>query len=242
MHDFPATRHLPLEGTYNVRELGGYPGRDGRTTRWRTLLRADSLHRLSPQAQEQLLQWGLRTVIDLRRADELHKAPNVFATSTRVAYRHLSLLSDGPSGRTLPRTLADIYRIILDERQSYIRTTLQTLATQDIFPAIFHCTAGKDRTGLLSALLLGLAGVSEEVIIEDYALSAQYLTGPYLDEARRRAELFGFSYDFQVQCPPDVMRETLEYVAVRYGGIAGYCRAIGLLDAEMTRLQDLLLM
>ncbi len=241
MQDFTAPRHLPLEGTYNVRDLGGYPTHDGRTTRWRTLLRADSLHRLSPQGQEHLLQWGLRTVIDLRRSDELQKAPNVFAASTQVTYRHQSLLSEGPTSRPLPTTLVDTYRIILEERQQALLTTLQALATQDLLPAIFHCTAGKDRTGLLSALLLGIAGVSDDVIIEDYALSSHYLVGPYLDEARRRAELFGFSYDFQVQCIPDFMRTTLEYLTARYGGIVAYIRSIGLRDTEIARLQASLL-
>jgi len=78
------TRHLGLEGTYNLRDLGGYHTSDGRTTRWRTFFRSDSLRRLPLAAQATLLAYGVRTVIDLRRSDELHVAPNVFAGSSAV--------------------------------------------------------------------------------------------------------------------------------------------------------------
>src|SRR4030095_14489658 len=76
------SRHLGLAGTYNLRDTGGYRTLDGRTTRWLTFLRSDSLHRVPPMAQTTLLNYGVRTVIDLRRSDELHVAPNVFASSS----------------------------------------------------------------------------------------------------------------------------------------------------------------
>src|SRR6185369_10690856 len=79
-----ASRHLPLDGTYNVRDIGGYTTRVGRRTRWRTLLRADSLHRLTAPAQAELLGCGVRTIVDLRHAGEHLAAPNVFAASSAV--------------------------------------------------------------------------------------------------------------------------------------------------------------
>ena len=91
-----ATRHLNLEGTYNLRDTGGYPTLDGRAIRWRTFFRSDSLHRLPPVAQTTLMGYGVRTVIDLRRSDELQVAPNVFASSSDVVYHHVSLLLDTP--------------------------------------------------------------------------------------------------------------------------------------------------
>ncbi|HEY8602093.1 MAG TPA: tyrosine-protein phosphatase, partial [Thermomicrobiales bacterium] len=75
-----ARRHLPLGGTYNVRDIGGYATTDGRTTRWRTLIRSDSLHRLAPEAPHTLLDLGLRTMIDLRRPAETVQYPNLLAT------------------------------------------------------------------------------------------------------------------------------------------------------------------
>lgn len=239
-----STRHLNLEGTYNLRDMGGYPTLDGRTIRWRTFFRSDSLHRLSPVAQTTLMGYGVRTVIDLRRSDELQMAPNVFASSSHLAYYHVSLLLDTPPvRRQVPRPLIDTYRIILDQRQEQLCQALATLAVPGGLPALVHCTAGKDRTGLIVALVLGLAGVPTTTIVEDYALSAQYLVGTYLEEARQRAEKNGVSWEWfqhQVICPPEFMHTTLQYLEERYGGIAAYVRAIGLSDTQCRRLQETL--
>jgi len=239
-----STRHLSLEGTYNLRDTGGYPTPDGRAIRWRTFLRSDSLHRLPPVAQTTLMGYGVRTVLDLRRSDELHIAPNVFASSSDVAYHHVSLLIDTPPvRRQTPQPLVDTYRLILDQRQEQLRQALVTLAAPGGLPAVVHCTAGKDRTGLIVALVLGLAGVPTTTIVEDYALSAQYLVGTYLEEARQRAEKNGVSWEWfqhQVICPPEFMHTTLQYLDERYGGIAAYVRTIGLSDAQCLRLQEAL--
>jgi protein-tyrosine phosphatase len=248
MQDFASSalpRHLGLTGTYNLRDTGGYHTLDGRTTRWRTFLRSDSLHRVPPMAQTTLLNYGVRTVIDLRRSDELHVAPNVFANSSQVVYHHLSLLADTlPDRKVAPRALPDVYRVILELRQEQLRQTLATLAAPGRFPAIVHCTAGKDRTGLIVALLLGLVGVPTTTIIEDYALSAQYLVGTYLEEARQRAAHNGIPWEWfqhQVICPPEFMQTTLQYLDERYGGIAAYVRRIGLSQGQCESLRHALL-
>lgn len=235
-----AHRHLPLAGTYNVRDIGGYRTNDGRETRWRRFFRADSLHRLTVEAQNTLLGHGLLTVIDLRRSDELEAAPNVFAGSNRITYRHLSLLMDIRPTPGTPRPLVETYRTILDERQEQVGEVIRFLAAPDSFPAVIHCTAGKDRTGLIVALILGLAGVPEATIIEDYALTAHYLNGAFLDEIRQRALSRGYSwsqYEPLVQCPPEFMHTTLQHVSKRYGGIEPYVRSIGLQADEIEALR-----
>src|SRR5215475_6999430 len=122
-------RHLGLAGTYNLRDTGGYRTLDGRTTRWRTFLRSDSLHRVPPMAQTTLLSYGVRTIIDLRRSDELHVAPNVFVSSSEVVYHHISLLADSlPERKIAARSLPDVYRMILEQRQEQLRQTLAALA------------------------------------------------------------------------------------------------------------------
>ena len=237
-------RHLDLEGTYNLRDTGGYRTRDGRTTRWRTFLRSDSLHRLPHLAQTTLLNCGVRTVVDLRRSDELHTAPNVFANSTEVVYHHVSLLADTPPERHVaPRPLVDVYRLILDHRQAQLRQALVTLAAPGGLPAVVHCTAGKDRTGLIVALVLGLAGVPAATIVEDYALSAQYLVGTYLEEARQRAVQNDIPWEWfepQVICPPAFMQATLQYLDECYGGIPAYVRGLGLSQEQCERLRHTL--
>ncbi len=241
---FALPRHLGLAGTYNLRDTGGYRTIDGRTTRWRTFLRSDSLHRVPPMAQTTLLNYGVRTVIDLRRSDELHGAPNVFANSSEIVYHHLSLLADSlPERKVAPRSLPDIYRLILEQRQKQLRQTLATLAAPGGLPAVVHCTAGKDRTGLIVALLLGLVGVPAATIIADYALSSQYLVGTYLEEARQRAANNDIPWEWfqhQVICPPEFMHTTLQYLDERHGGIVAYVRRIGLSQEQCECLRHAL--
>ena len=236
------TRHLRLEGTYNLRDLGGYGTLDGRTTRWRTFFRSDSLHRLSPAAQTALLDYGVRTVIDLRRSDELHAAPDVLASAPAVAYHQVSLAVDTPPVRgARPRPLVESYRRLLDERQEPLRQALAILTAPGGLPALVHCTAGKDRTGMLVALVLGVVGVPTTTIVADYALTAQYLVGTFLDEAQQRAARRGIPWEWyqpQMDCQPEFMLSALQSLEERYGGIAAYVRTIGVSDEECDRLRQ----
>jgi protein-tyrosine phosphatase len=132
---------------------------------------------------------------------------------------------------------------MLDARQSQICEILRLLATPGRLPAVVHCTAGKDRTGLIVALVLGLVGVSDETIVEDYALSATCLGEPFLEETRQRAVARGYTWEqYQplVQCPPEFMQTTLQYIQERYGGIAAYARTVGLAPEHVDSLRDML--
>ena len=243
------SRHLELEGAHNVRDIGGYPTLGGRTTRWMTLLRADGLHRLSAGSQAALVDSGLRTVIDLRRTDEVREQPDVFATSGQVTYFHHNMTGDAPRIETEapppPRLgaamIAERYAEILDGRLAQVGETLAILATPGRLPALFHCTAGKDRAGLISALLLGLAGVPAETIAEDYGLSAPYLLGRYLNEqAPPDVAASGYTWeDYQRDhCPPEAMRATLRHLDERYGGVEGYVREAGLTQEQIDGLRS----
>ena len=171
-------RHLELEGAYNIRDLGGYPTVDGQTTRWGTVLRGDNMHRLPSESQAALIDYGVRTVIDLRKDYELEQMPNVFAGSSAVDYHHQDMLGDTgtiesaerPSSDEMWSSIAINYVHFLEERRPQVGETLATLAATGALPGIFHCAAGKDRTGLIAALLLGIAGVPANTIAEDYTL------------------------------------------------------------------------
>ncbi|MCH6573488.1 MAG: tyrosine-protein phosphatase, partial [Proteobacteria bacterium] len=168
-----------------------------------------------------LIDYGIRTVIDLRRTHEVEEAPNVFAGSSQVTYHHQNMIGDEPlagtadsveTGEAAERIPA-IYGSWLDLCQPEIRRTLATLAEPGARPAMYHCAGGKDRTGIISALLLGIAGVPEDIIAEDYALSAQYLLNRYF---ANRPESNPGNYtmeDFQREyCPPDTMLTVLEHL------------------------------
>lgn len=237
-------RHLPLAGAYNIRDIGGYPTTAGTTTRWRTFLRADSLHNLTPAGQQALVDYGVRTIIDLRFEHECSVAPNVFAAADNVRYINLSLF-EGSAPNALGRQLPDlesIYRYILDERQAAIKTILALMA-DDGFPVLIHCTAGKDRTGLITALMLGLAGVDHATIAEDYALTAHYgaalLTQLYDQAAAAGRDMV--TYARFLEAKPEAMHNTLAYLEEKYTSVPAYLAQIGLTATQIAQLQRQLL-
>ena len=241
------TRRLELEGAYNVRDIGGYETVDGHRTRWKTFLRSDGMHRLTAGDQETLLGYGLKTVVDLRRTDEVEEKPNVFEGSARVAYVRHNLGGDEQASAPEPAEDLDTvhktarnYSRNLDSRQEQYRETLATLATPGALPAIFHCTAGKDRTGMIAALILGNAAVPTETIVEDYALSGRYWFEAYLatDTDPDVALRVHTWQEFQGQaCPPAAMLQVLQHLGDRYGGIQAYMRTIGLTDEQIESLR-----
>jgi protein-tyrosine phosphatase len=226
-------RHLPFEGTRNVRDTGGYPATGGRVTRWRTLMRSDELTRIPPEVADELVALGLRRVIDLRWPEELEYAPNVFADSSRIAYSSIPLLADDPTPHA---GLAGMYRHVLDARGPQLAEVVRTLLAEDGLPAIVGCAAGKDRTGVTIALLLDLCGVPRDVIVEDYALSAQYFASPRAhiesDDWRSRSLV--------VDSPPDFMASALAHLDEEHGGARALLRHQGVTDEEMDRLIGLL--
>ena len=242
-------RHLNLEGAYNVRDLGGYLTLDGRHTRWRAFLRGDTLHRLSPASQDILtVDYGIRTVIDLRNTRELQEAPDVFADSPHVTYVNYNIVGDNPSTATaappevenVPDWILGTYRPWLDDRQAHIRRVLAMMAEPGSLPVIFHCAGGKDRTGVIAALALGIAGVPTETIAQDYALTARFLFER--DRAERLASgssVDGYTWKMYQReaCPPEGMLKVLNHLEERYGGIEGYVRTIGLSAHQIESLR-----
>jgi protein-tyrosine phosphatase len=224
-------RHLPLDGTRNVRDVGGYPAGPGRRTRWRTLLRSDELTRLPDHAQQQLLDLGLRQVIDLRWPEELESSPNVFRRSRAVRYLSVPLLADDPTPHA---GLAGMYRHVFDARAPQLARVVRALLADDGLPAIIGCAAGKDRTGVTIALLLDVAGVPTDVIVDDYALSAGYFASPVtrveLDDWRHRPLV--------VDSPPEFMAGALDHLDRVHGGARALLRRQGIAEAEIEALVD----
>ena len=235
-------RHLPLVGTYNVRDVGGYRTADGRKTRWHVLLRADSLHRLDTSGQQMLRDMLVRTVVDLRNDPEVADAPNVFAGWSGPGPRYVrEPLSGDPTLRpAVDLPMDQTYRWLLRSASEQIARIVTTLAQPDALPALVHCTAGKDRTGLIVALLLAVAGVDAATISEDYALSSTYLTGSYFDEARVRAEKASIPWEVyreRLVCPPGFMLDTLAWLSEEYGGAIPYLLAAGVSASALSTLR-----
>ena len=246
MTNLPQSMGLDLPGVYNMRDIGGYATKDGRLTRWRTLVRSDSLHRLSTESQQTLVDYGIRTVIDLRTTQETLEEPNVFSGSSKVSYYHHDMVGDMtvvdvPEDLGWAERVAYSYCQLLDRRQAIIGVILATLATPGVLPAIYHCAGGKDRTGRISALLLGIVGVPEDTIAEDYGLTSRYQVNRYLSKDRP-PEVIPSGCTLETflaeRCPPETMLLTLKHLKERYGGVESYVRATGLDDAQIEILRQ----
>ena len=246
------TRVLDVEGAYNVRDLGGYRTADGKTTHYRAFLRADGLHDLPESSKAVLFEYGVRTVVDLRRTWETAETPNSLADMNGVEYHQLNMIGDTnppgyipppPDEWTTPEATADIYRVLLDQRQDVISETLAALANSKGHTAIYHCAAGTDRTGIISALLLGLAGVPADTIAEDYALSAHGLRLKLMAEGIPDSladQDFTLEEPPELLAPPLAMERTLQHLNEQYGGIESYVRHIGLTDTQITDIRNML--
>jgi protein-tyrosine phosphatase len=234
-------RHLAIAGTHNVRDLGGYATCDGLHTRWGMLLRSDKLFHLPPAGRQALIDLGLHTVLDLRYSAEMETEPDDFAASQATHYVPMPLyeLSGDGTLPAVPDDLKEMYCLILDHRQEQIVTIFRTLFAPGALPALYHCTAGKDRTGLISALILGAVGVPDETIVADYVLSAQYLNY-LLDQLRQQARLMGYDaewYDRLLMCEPDIMRHTLKHIEDHYESVPAYLRKAGLAQTELDHIR-----
>ena len=226
-------RHLALDGTRNVRDVGGYPTLHGRRMRWRTLLRSDELTRLPVHTVEALASLGLRQVVDLRWPEELVTAPNDFRRFPGIRYTSIPLLADDP---TPFLGLAGMYRHVLDARGPQLAAVATALLADTGLPAVIGCAAGKDRTGVTIALLLDLCGVPRDLIVDDYALSAGYFASPAAHiepDDWRHASLV-------VDSPPEFMDSALAHLDAVHGGARSLLARHGLTDRELDRLVDLL--
>ncbi len=237
-------RLIALEGAHNVRDLGGYRTTNGGLTRWRSILRGDALHGLSEADIDTLLDNGLTTVIDLRNAHEISAEANPFLGHAEVRYHNTPVFSalapvEMMANATVGFDMGDRYCQALDDCQPAIAEVLKTIADAPEGAVLFHCSAGKDRTGVISALLLANAGVDETTIVEDYALTAT-ISGPLIARLRERALGRGTPaalVDIVLASEPRSMRQALDHIGRNYGSVQDYLAKLGFDDAGMERLR-----
>jgi protein-tyrosine phosphatase len=237
-------RRLAFEGAFNFRDLGGYRGRAGQTVRWRTLYRADALHRLPDEELDQLASMGVRSVLDLRTLAEVEHGC-IRCDHLGITHLHLPVLGQTWEPKQLDpdadagEVLGTLYVEMLDVGAPALAESLRVLADRARVPAVFHCAAGKDRTGVLAAVVLALLGVDDEVIIGDYALTAVAMASLVERLERDRPEALTAMNDqpaAYLATPPAAMRRFLDHVRAEHGSMVGYVRAIGV---ELEVVEDL---
>jgi protein-tyrosine phosphatase len=256
-------RRIPFDGPGNLRDLGGYQAADGRTVRWGVLYRSDHLGGLSARDLRQLRHLELAVLVDFRSAAEKAAAPNRLPRSHPIRVVELPLFDDDASdamgaglrARIVRGDLAGIdgaallieanQRLATEFTPSYRQFVAELLAAGGA-PVLFHCTAGKDRTGFAAAIVLRLLGVPEEVIVADYLRSKTYSLA-----ARRRDLLLlrmlkGRELTALVRTLLGVeaayLQAAFDAIDREYGSFAAYARdGLGLSEADVTRLRDTLL-
>ncbi|HEY8801652.1 MAG TPA: tyrosine-protein phosphatase, partial [Candidatus Dormibacteraeota bacterium] len=216
------SRRLDWPDCRNTRDLGGLPARHG-ITRSGVVIRSDNVASLTPAGRQAMIDYGVTTVIDLRAESELKGSPGppfsdfqssspVATTQTTIPVLHLPLVDD-ETASVLNRAPAmpDRYRLMVDRRPAAIGAIFNAIAEAE-GPVLFHCFAGKDRTGLVAAMLLSLAGVDPEAIGADYADTDNQLATRYAEWLAQAAPERLETMRDELRCPPEWMLSTLDYV------------------------------
>jgi protein-tyrosine phosphatase len=252
-------RRLALEGAYNFRDLGGIKTVDGKWIRWGQIFRSDGLSKLTPADYSRLNAIGISLVCDLRTRDERKTYPTEWHDGSPVfMLAPVSETSKGAPDDDYDGTSPSPNRSIEDRKAAFERSyvqiafdsaakfgaVLRAIATSD-GPSVFHCAAGRDRTGITAAMLLHILGVRDETIVSDYLLSTKYLeeaerpTPPPATEAEAREAR---AYSEVIRLQPRYIESVFKAIDQRYGSFDTYRRdALHFTDAEVAVLKARLL-
>jgi protein-tyrosine phosphatase len=232
-------RRRPVGATFNLRDVGGYPTTDGRRTRWGRLFRSDAA-RFTADAE--LAGLDLRTVVDLRDAPEVSVLPTgLEAHVPAVLSRPLDprpLLTDAAVDSADP--LGELYVAIVRARGPELARIVTDLARPGALPALVHCAAGKDRTGVVIALVLSALGVADDLVAADYALTADFLTAEFFDAVPVES---GATDPADVRlrgARPESMTTLLAVLAAEHGGARSYLVGHGVPHEAIDHLRSTL--
>ena len=239
-------RHLAWENCYNTRDLGGLPTRTGKKTRWRSVIRSDILSRLTETGQQALYSYGVRTVIDLRAPKEASNEPSIALTNPdrHLDYMNLPIEKYYPHVGAMIRqakSRGEVYCIILDHYPDAIAAVMRAVVNARPGGIVIHCRGGQDRTGIISALLLGLVDVPAEIITEDYAESQVRLWPLYEKFLAETVDKSTVGFWEKPTATADMMAHMLDHLDTRYGGIEKYLLSAGLAAEEMGKIKSRLL-
>lgn len=241
-HSAPPLRRIPLAGTFNTRDLGGYPCPGGGATRFGVFLRSDCPHQLTGEDIDALYRHGVRHSIDLRSPEECAAHPSLLLAAENITGYHVSL-SDKMASEDyegdLPGSMAGLYISLLDNSAPALAEVLHLLARCE-GGCLFHCAVGKDRTGVVAMLLLSLAGVAPIDIVADYAVTEIYM----YEEAQRFLQMARDNnwpeaqHEYRVRSLPSSMWRVLRHLGEVHGGAEAYLQKAGLSPEELARLRQ----
>lgn len=232
-------RRLSVGNTYNLRDIGGYELPDGAHTSWGRIFRSDAAQFASGT---DIAELNLQTVIDLRDDAEIAALPTgLDAFVPNVLHRPLdprALLSaaSDPS----PDPLGDLYIALIRERGAELAAIIADLARPGALPALVHCAAGKDRTGVVIALVLSAIGMPGDIVAADYALTADYLTAEFFAAVSAESGAADPTDEVLRGARPESMKAMLRVLAAEYGGARAYLTGHGVPDEAIDQLRTTL--
>jgi protein-tyrosine phosphatase len=242
----PRSRDLSWDGCLNARDLGGHPTGAGGETRFGAVVRADSVRQLTDAGWEAAVDYGVRTVVDLRGDEELEADP---PRDLPVEVLHVPFMEDNAAAfaeveavareaadeaEDLAARTRDVYLIFIEYFKHNVAAAVRAVARAPKGVVVVHCAGGKDRTGLLVAFLLHLAGVDNQRIAADYALSEERLRPrheAWIAEAETAAERARLR--LVTQAPAAAMVGVFAELEERYGSVENYLRSAGLTDEDL---------
>ncbi len=224
-----------LTSLYNFRDLGGYPTKDGKVTRYGKLFRSDGPDHITPEDIQVLVSEGVTLDIDLRGPEELEKWPDILGQDDRVEYLSILLL---PSLNlaTPPESLAGLYLLMLRESGAQFYQLFSAILKNKSAGTLFHCSVGKDRTGVTAAMLLLLADVVEEEVIRAYVTTAKNLK----TVLARFKEINNPALSHFLTARPEDIQPFIEALNIEFGGVRSYLSKIGFTTAEIEALRSIL--
>jgi len=234
---------LTLKNCPNFRDLGGYKKTSGGVTGFGKIYRSDLLTKLDETDAKTLSAHNINCVIDLRNAREIKEYPSLFAINKNFHYYNVSL-TDGLIYKDFdPYIMEDMWRLyigLVDEAADMVARVFSIMAQNADCGIVFHCTAGKDRTGVIAALLLMCAGVGEDDIISDYAMSYDLLKS-YLEADKAMLKAKGLIYpDHVFRSDPENIMRFIEHLEAKYKTAEDYLKNAGVTNEEMAIIKGML--
>jgi len=230
-------RILQLEGAVNFRDLGGLPTSDGGLVRRGRIFRSDVLYRLTESDTIVLRPLGIKTVIDLRSRDEVRNYPESPLKVAGIHHFNVPIVTDASM---VPGSMTEEYLLLHRKVGEGFRVIFGHLAN-DHYPLVINCFAGKDRTGLTSALILGALGVPDDEIVADYALSEQHmLRHMHIHRASDDAPAGSGLLPTWLAATSATMEATLHAISEEWGSVRGYLESIGIPAEELQQISDAL--
>jgi protein-tyrosine phosphatase len=247
------SRDIQFEGILNFRDMGGYRARGGRTIAWRRLFRSGEMHHMTGNDAARLGgEIGIKTVIDLRSSNAQEKtgAGLLGQTEIKIVSLPCAVVFDGDTeqGMTAAKKFSGLeeafnYQIRLKNYSGSLIKAMEIIADTKNHPVVFHCNAGKDRSGILAALILSILGVMKHDIINDYAMTDQYMKA-FIDRWNSDTETAGVLDDlpaYHLRAVPESMEIFLNALKKDHGSVEGYLKAQGADATLVNRLEKALL-